>query len=112
MLYSHDTAFFFSPQPSAKIASDFDSSLQRELFLPPFERRWILLKQKTEDCENNMRRKAAVTFVMRNKSNQKYLCSYTHSATADGLNSARFIGTQMCIPISVTAIKIKRTFYV
>ena len=71
-----------------------------------------MLKQKTEDCKNNMRRKAAVTFVMRNKSNQKYFWGFKHSATADGLNSARLIGTQMCIPIPVTAIKIKRTFYV
>ena len=38
--------------------------------------------------------------------------SYTHSATADGLNSARLIGTQRCIPITVTAIKIKQTLYV
>ena len=55
-----------------------------------------------------MRHKAAVTFVTRNKSNQKYFWSYTHSATADGLNSARLIGTQMCIPITVTAIKINQ----
>ena len=73
-----------------------------------------MLKQKTEDCFY-MRRKAAVTFVTRNKSNQKYFWSYTHSATADGLNSARLIGTQRCIPITVTAIKaikINLTLYV
>ena len=51
-----------------------------------------------------MRRKAAVTFVTRNKSNQKYFLCFPHSATADGLNSVRLIGTQMCIPIIVTAI--------
>ena len=70
-----------------------------------------MLKQKTEDCFY-MRRKAAVTFVMRNKSNQKYFLGFQHSATADGLNSARLIGTQMCIPIPVTAIKINLTLYV
>ena len=59
-----------------------------------------------------MRRKAAVTFVIRNKSNQKYFWSYTHSATADGLNSVRLIGTQMCIPIPVTAIKINQILQV
>ena len=59
-----------------------------------------------------MRRKAAVTFVTRNKSNQKYFLGFKHSATADGLNSVRLIGTQMCIPITVTAIKIKQTLYV
>ena len=56
--------------------------------------------------------KAAVTFVMRNKSNQKYFWGFKHSATADGLNSARLIGTQMCIPITVTAIKINQTLTV
>ena len=56
--------------------------------------------------------KAAVTFVIRNKSNQKYFLGFPHSATADGLNSDRLIGTQMCIPITVTAIKIKLTLYV
>ena len=55
-----------------------------------------------------MRHKAAVTFVTRNKSNQKYFLGFAHSATADGLNSARLIGTQICIPIPVTAIKIKQ----
>ena len=59
-----------------------------------------------------MRRKAAVTFVTRNKSNQKYFWGFKHSATADGLNSARLIGTQMCIPITVTAIKINLTLNV
>ena len=56
--------------------------------------------------------KAAVTFVTRNKSNQKYFLCFQHSATADGLNSARLIGTQMCIPITVTAIKTNLTLYV
>ena len=37
---------------------------------------------------------------------------FQHSATADGLNSARLIGTQRCIPITVTAIKINLTLYV
>ena len=59
-----------------------------------------------------MRHKAAVTFVTRNKSNQKYFLGFKHSATADGLNSARLIGTQLCIPITVTAIKINQTLYV
>ena len=55
-----------------------------------------------------MRRKAAVTFVTRNKSNQKYFLGFKHSATADGFNPARLIGTQMCIPIPVTDIKINQ----
>ena len=59
-----------------------------------------------------MRHKAAVTFVTRNKSDQKYFWSYTHSATADGLNSVRLIGTQMCIPIPVAAIRINQILYV
>lgn len=54
-------------------------------------------------------RHAAVTFVMRYKSNQKNFLSYKHSATADGRCSARLIGTQKCIPITVTAIKAKQT---
>ena len=59
-----------------------------------------------------MRRKAAVTFVTRNKSNQKYFLCFKHYATADGINSARLIGTQMCIPITVTAIKTNQTLNV
>jgi len=65
------------------------------------------LRKLTEGCKRYAA-KAAVTFVTRNKSNQKYFLCYRHSATADRLNSARLIGTQMCIPITVTAIKINQ----
>ena len=58
----------------------------------------------------NMRRKAAVTFVTRYKSNQKNSWGYKHFATADGFNFVRLIGTQTCIPITVTAIKAQQTY--
>jgi len=85
-------------------------SLLREFIKHPFERRWILRSKRRRIVLYAA--KAAVTFVLRNKSNQKYFLCFPHSASADGLNSARLIGTQICIPITVTAIKINLTLYV
>ncbi len=55
-------------------------------------------------------RRCRVTFVLSYKSNQKNSWGYKHYATADGFYSARLIGTQTCIPITVTAIKAQQTY--
>jgi len=55
-------------------------------------------------------RRCRVTFVLSYKSNQKNSQSYKHYATADGFYSVRLIGTQTCIPITVTAIKAQQTY--
>ena len=65
----------------------------------------------TEDCKIIYGIKPQLLLSRVTKVTKNTFC-FQHSATADGLNSVRLIGTQMCIPITVTADKINLTLYV